>query len=61
MNKITELDAIIDALSDERLFDRAVSDAILALMRRATLNRSLHDAITQLERWRRIFEEGARP
>jgi len=60
MNAITELHTITDALTEEKLFDRAVSDAIAALMRRAALNRSLVDATVQLDLWRQQFER-ARP
>ena len=58
---ITEIDSIKTAITEDKLFQRAVSDCVLALMRRATVGRSIADATTQLDRLREQFEKVKQP
>ena len=52
----TRLDAIKAATAEDKLFERAVHDAIAAMMRRATVGRSITEAITALDHLREEFE-----
>jgi hypothetical protein len=50
-------DEIRGALSDEKVLQRAVLDAVAALIERAVVGRRPRDAINALERFRRELEE----
>ena len=55
----TELDAIRDAVSDDKLFKRAARDCIAAMLRRVRAvraGRSAGDAIVMLDKLRAQFE-----
>jgi hypothetical protein len=54
-----ELDII--KVSDDALFERAVNDAIAAMMRLAVVGRSIPDAIGALDRLRQELEEARQP
>jgi len=53
---ITELEAFKATVSEDALFERALNDCIAAMMRCATVGRSIPDAIVELDKLRQDFE-----
>ena len=56
MNTTTELDDIKAALTDDALLRLAVTDAVEALARFATVGRSMREAVVMLSAWQSVFE-----